>query len=345
MTRTIISFIPFMVCLFWFIVFALGYRRHNPAKKVLTWFLLTCTVLYFCHAIFFTEGLSHTMNCVWAFCSLSVYPLYYLYIRALTTNVSNNYRQYWILLPGLAYFIVSLFLSTGALDIVRIILFSVQILFVCISGVKMLRSFDRTVASCYANLEGRKTTDVKALLFAFVATSLISALANFAGRSFFATEDSLLIPVAILFATMLFALSYIGYTRDFSYAELSCETAEDNFEGEPLESGELLGRKLDELMREKKLYLAKGLRINDVASQIGSCRTYVSQYINQYKGENFSDYINRLRIEEAKLILLRENIKNLALAEQLGFASEQSFYRNFKKFTGMTPVEWKTKQN
>lgn len=332
-----------MVCLIWLIIFALGYRKHNPAKKVLTWFLLTCSVLYFCHALFFTEGLSHTMNCVWAFCSLSVYPIYYLYIKALTTNVSNNCTQYWVLLPGLVYFVVSLFLPTGMLDIARIILFTIQIIFVCISGAKKLRAFDKLVASCYANIEGRETADVKYLLYAFVATSLLSAISNIAGRSFFAKEDSLLVPVAILFATMLFALSYLGYSRDFSYIELQKETSEDSPEDDVPESGDVIGRKLDSLMREKKLFLEKGLKINDVATQIGSCRTYVSNYINQYKGENFSDYINKLRIEEAKTIMSGGDVKIIVLAEQLGFTNEQSFYRSFKKITGMTPVEWKNK--
>jgi len=37
-------------------------------------------------------------------------------------------------------------------------------------------------------------------------------------------------------------------------------------------------------------------------------------------------------------------LKSSFPAGQLGFASEQSFYRNFKKFTGMTPAQWKKHQ-
>lgn len=331
-----------MVCFFWLIVFALGYGRHNPAKKVLTWFLLVCSVLYFCHALFFTSVLPRAVECVWALCSLSVYPLYYLYICALTGRFSGNVRQYRVLVPGFAVFLLLVFFPGRASELTRLVLFSLQIVLVCMYGIRRLREFDALVASCYANVEGRDTTDVKNILAALVATSVFSASANILGKSFFAYDDRLLLLVAILFAFMLFALSYLGYTRDFSYMELACETAGDGDEEVPLEPDDNLGDRLDALMRDKRLYREKGLKITDVASQVGACRTYVSNYINQSMGESFSDYINRLRVEDAKTILRQDgDIKNSAIAEELGFASEQNFYRNFKKFTGVTPSQWR----
>jgi len=343
MVRTLFSFVPFMVCLFWFAVFLVSYKKHNPAKMVLTWFLLVCSVLYLCHGVFFTKGLPHTLECLWALCSLSVFPIYYLYIKALTTNVSNNYRQYLVLLPALIVALLLYIWPGKFMELVRIVLFTLQVVALCCIGIVMLRRFDQEVASCYANVEGRDTKDVKVLLLAFVLTSLCSVTANILGRSAFAEGTVPLVVVATVFATMLFALSYIGYTRDFSFHELEDETAEEFLEEMPSVPDEIIGRKLDELMKTKKFYLERGLKITDIASQIGSCRTYVSNYINSVKGETFSDYINRLRIEEAKSILSSGvEIKNISLAEQLGFANEQSFYRNFRKFTGMTPAQWKT---
>lgn len=195
--------------------------------------------------------------------------------------------------------------------------------------------------SCYADTEGRDTTDIKKLPQAFVATSIFSAVASALGRSFFGEDDRLLLAVSFLFASLLFAISYIGCTREFSYSVMSMENEEEE-EAVPegaQDSEETLARKLDELMERKQLFLEKGLKINDVAREIGSCRTYVSNYLNKTKGETFSDYINRLRIEHALTVLEKDHqIKNIALAERLGFASEQSFYRNFKKFTGKTPA-------
>lgn len=342
MFRTVICFTPFLTCLFWFVVFALRYRKHNPAKKVLTWFLLTCIILYFCHGLYFSGIKHHILESVWILCSLSVYPIYYLYLRALTTNISNNGRRYLVLIPGILIFALNLFWSGRVVNYLRLFLFTVQIVCVCWYGAKMLKAFDQKVASCYADIDDLKTTDVHILLRAFVLMSCLSVLANVIGKSVFASDDALLFPVAILFTLLLFALSYIGYTKDFSYKELIEENSDEVIEHLPNDQYKILGQKLDELMETEKLFEVANLKIDDVATRLGSCRTYVSNCINQSKGESFSDYINRLRIEEAKSILKTEaGIKNIVLAERVGFTNEQSFYRNFKKFTGLTPAEWK----
>lgn len=338
-----------MVCLFWLIIFIIGYRRHDPAKKVLTWFLMTCSVLYFCHAHFFTVGSDRTLELLWALCSLSVYPIYHLYIRTLTSQVDSGAKRFLTFIPGTIVLIIMVLSFYPPLenlavisDILRMMVFMLQIVYVCWSGIGMLRAFDREVASCYANMEGRQAADVRALLIAFVITSFLSATVNVIGKSNVGARDTLLIPVAILFSVMLFALSYIGYMRQFSYEDLSLSMEEDEDDAPDGIPDEMLGARLDRLMDERKLYLEKNLKINDVAVEIGSCRTYLSNYLNHVRGESFSDYVNNLRIKEAmRLLQSEEEVKMVTMAEQLGFSNEQSFYRNFKKFTGMTPLQWK----
>lgn len=95
------------------------------------------------------------------------------------------------------------------------------------------------------------------------------------------------------------------------------------------------------LMSEEQLFLQKNLKIGDVASLLGVCRTYVSGSINASYGCSFSDYVNSLRVEYAKQLLSQSgDIKMFSVADKAGFSSEQSFYRNFKKFTGKTPAQW-----
>ena len=100
MLRTLLSFIPFYVCLIWFITFLVHYRKSDTAKRILTWFLFTCVVLYLCHGLFFTVGLPHSMECLWTLCSLSVYPLYYVYICNLVSRPKAPLKLFLILLPG-----------------------------------------------------------------------------------------------------------------------------------------------------------------------------------------------------------------------------------------------------
>ena len=60
---------------------------------------------------------------------------------------------------------------------------------------------------------------------------------------------------------------------------------------------------------------------------------------------NFYDFINKYRVEEAKKLLIEDihNYKILAIAYEVGFNSKATFNRVFKKFTELTPSEFKEK--
>ena len=345
MLRSLLSFIPFYVCLFWFITFITHYRKSDTAKRILTWFLFTCVVLYFCHALYFTVGLPHTMECVWTLCSMSVYPLYYVYICNLVSRPNSPLKIFIILLPGIIVALAKYFFPGEDADNARKLLFAIQLFVVIYFGYRKLRAFDKELANVYADTEGRDTTAVKHLLVAFLITSMLSGIANLLGKQYFAESDWLVFAVLTPFSVMLFALSYIGFTRDFSYEQFvedSKDYGEQPTENKSAEEERELGYNIEQLVITKQLYLTPNLKIGDVSKVTGICRTYISTYINQTKGMSFSDYINGLRVEHAKSLLSQntDNTKIATLATRSGFSSEQSFYRNFHKFTGMKPLEW-----
>ena len=127
MLRTLFSFIPFYMCLFWFITFITHYRKSDTAKRFLTWFLGTCVVLYFCHALFFSVGLSHPMECLWTLCSLSVYPLYYAYICNLVSRPNAPLKLFLILLPGIIVAVAKYFFPGDTVDNAGKLLFAIQV--------------------------------------------------------------------------------------------------------------------------------------------------------------------------------------------------------------------------
>ena len=350
MLRILLSFIPFYVCLFWFITFVTCYGKCDIAKRILTWFLCTCVILYFCHALFFTVGLSHPMECLWTLCSLSVYPLYYVYICSLVSRPIKPLKLILILFPGVTVAVLKFFFPGDAVETARQLLCATQIFIVIYFGYRKLRTFDREIANVYADTEGRDTTAVKHLLIAFVLTSLCSTVANVLGKHYFAQSDWMVFAVLTPFSVMLFALSYIGFTRDFSFEQF-VEDSKEYIE-QPAESTSTIeesrvGKSIDQLFITQQCYLTPNIKIGDVAKATGICRTYISNYINQTKGMSFSDYINSLRVEHAKILLSQntENIKFVTIATRSGFASEQSFYRNFHKFTGKKPLEWVKEQH
>ena len=123
-------------------------------------------------------------------------------------------------------------------------------------------------------------------------------------------------------------------------AECSVETKRPSTNISPSANDELMNR-IKQLMEEQRLYLNSELKLEDIASALGLNRTYVSDCINTHTGDSFSQFVNGYRIEYAKRVLRSQpDTKVTSLYLSAGFSSEQSFYRNFKAFTGMTPKEW-----
>ena len=107
--------------------------------------------------------------------------------------------------------------------------------------------------------------------------------------------------------------------------------------------GKSLRERIEVLMNEQQLYLQPQLKLTDVVTALGSNRNYVYQAINVEMGKSFSEYVNCLRIEHAKkLIRSHPDLSFAEVASQSGFASQISFYRNFRHFVGSTPQSYKS---
>ena len=69
--------------------------------------------------------------------------------------------------------------------------------------------------------------------------------------------------------------------------------------------------------------------------------SYLSQLFKAETGEVFTDYVTRVRMEEAKRLLTMTDYKIQYIAELVGYTSNQHFTRTFKKYAGMQPVEYR----
>ena len=96
---------------------------------------------------------------------------------------------------------------------------------------------------------------------------------------------------------------------------------------------------LERLMNEQKVFLEPDLNLIDLAQRLGTNRTYLSLAVRQFSGKSFSDYVNYARIVYAQELLLKgETIKNVEYS--CGYISSSTFYRQFQKVTGASPVVW-----
>jgi len=109
----------------------------------------------------------------------------------------------------------------------------------------------------------------------------------------------------------------------------------------------ILTEKLRRLIDEQEVYLDNELTLPALAEMLEITTNEASYLINEAYNENFYNFINRHRVEAAKLLLLSGQFKKLnilGIAYRSGFTSKSTFNATFKKCTGMTPTQF-VKQN
>ncbi len=97
-------------------------------------------------------------------------------------------------------------------------------------------------------------------------------------------------------------------------------------------------------IESSKRFLEPAFSLECLSSEMGICTSKLSLLINQGSGYHFSDYINSLRVKEAKEYLSNTDYDVytiLAIGLECGFNSKSVFYAAFKKFTNTTPTDYK----
>ena len=70
----------------------------------------------------------------------------------------------------------------------------------------------------------------------------------------------------------------------------------------------------------------------------------ISTVINRQFNTNYTSFVNKFRIQEAMKLLKDKRKAHLTIedvSDAVGFSTRQSFYTSFKRFTGMTPREYR----
>jgi two-component system response regulator YesN len=84
-----------------------------------------------------------------------------------------------------------------------------------------------------------------------------------------------------------------------------------------------------------------GLNVNMIANEIKYSSTYVSRQFKIECGINLVDYITKVRLQNAKILLDRGETKLFRVAESVGFSNYNYFSKVFKKVIGCSPSEYK----
>ncbi|MBN2795847.1 MAG: response regulator [Clostridia bacterium] len=80
-----------------------------------------------------------------------------------------------------------------------------------------------------------------------------------------------------------------------------------------------------------------------LSEKLNLTSNYLSSVFKDIYGIAFQDYVTKARIEKAKLLLIASDMKNYEIADAIGFEDVNYFATRFKKYTGMTPKQYKGK--
>jgi len=105
--------------------------------------------------------------------------------------------------------------------------------------------------------------------------------------------------------------------------------------------------RFEDLLINKKYFLNPDLTLDNIAEELNLSKSHLSRIINKEMKTTFPEYMNELRVKEAKFYLRHPDFGNytlVAIGLEAGFASKTSFNNTFKKVTGMTPSEYKNSE-
>lgn len=112
----------------------------------------------------------------------------------------------------------------------------------------------------------------------------------------------------------------------------------------PEENDHLIMEKIEKIMLTDDFYKHPELTLDMMVAQTGLNRAYLSAALNRCTGKNFNTYINEFRVKEAIRLMSEPRNEKLtieAIGFDAGFNDRSSFYRIFKKITGLSPTEFR----
>ncbi len=90
-----------------------------------------------------------------------------------------------------------------------------------------------------------------------------------------------------------------------------------------------------------KLHKNEDITSKDICKHFYCSRTYMSTQFNEHTGMSIREYINKLRAEDAKVLLKNSNLTVTEIALSIGYKDSNYFSNVFKSITGMSPLKYR----
>ncbi|MBS4012155.1 MAG: helix-turn-helix transcriptional regulator [Bacteroidetes bacterium] len=360
-------------CLFWAVALFFKYYKKFTSH---TYVLLLLSVASFVYLMVYAKfhehfGFYSYLFPIQSFAVLCLWPLFYLFVHALTKNSPDFKLSYLLhfvfpLLMGITMFVLLYFwmdkdemcqfISRHIYgDYIEGVKFKVGWYIYSIGKVAYLitsaiytwfiyQDYKNHIKNSKDLFSNENSSDIKWVksvvilyLFLFCFHVIIQVFSNE-----YVASHPLLIGVSyFIFAVFFFALGYFSFTQKQLYEPFS-----EVYEDEESKSNIVSSDEIKNYLIRQKPYLNPDYSLYDLCLHFNTNRTYLSQLINKDFSVNFRTMINTYRLSEAKALLYAEIKKNTYVsleyvAAKSGFNSYSTFSRVFKQIEGISPQEYK----
>ncbi|MEX0287619.1 MAG: helix-turn-helix domain-containing protein [Flavobacteriaceae bacterium] len=271
---------------------------------------------------------------------LMIGPLLRWYVIAMTTPNFKSPKSYLVeLTPFLLVFMMSLFIDKDWFNEhnkTAIVLFASSIIFIYLHLAFYIFIASRQVGKRRKEHPESQRTRSQAAVLKWLRFLLIGFVLIWISYVLNIIEDTVPYIVGpIVYSMVIYYLSYVAYklkstTMDGDVFEQSDRAA--------------LFDQISKIMAKEKAYLEPEVSLASLSKRLSTSSQKTSEVINQYAKQNFNDYINYHRIQEAKKLLTSEHAERFtisSIAFDIGFSSLSSFNTAFKKFEGTTPSRYR----
>jgi AraC-like DNA-binding protein len=290
-------------------------------------------------------------------------PLLYLYVQSLLVRSFELKRVHLIhLAPFVFVFAYAVFFMAlrlnpnhGSVDYRRMVhvesdisylFLNIQIAWYLVRIFVMFYQYRKEIRNHFAEVRHISLTWLLFILMAFTLmwltdlTSTVASWLDVKSPGLYRTLTLISIIINFIFATIL-----VYRSMDQSWEQTGIIEAV-KYVGSGLSDSESAeyADKIRVIMEKEKLYLDPEISLKELSDKTGISPRYLSQVINSKFNQNFFDFINHYRIEEAKRLMtgtVRKEVTILEVMYNVGFNSKSSFQTAFRKYTGTTPTEFR----
>lgn len=215
-----------------------------------------------------------------------------------------------------------------------------QLCFYTYLFIRESRRYNEEILNYFSDVVTLKLSWVQIAFYSALAIGIIAIFS-----SFLSVQFEWMFTILFTFFYLGFAQEYIQYNRVFTIIENAIVNPVAEVVQVPVRH--LIKSDWEHYKSEilkNKYYCQSGVNIEDLAKKLNIGRTTLSNLINREESMNFNSWINRLRIEDSKKLLIDNPEFTIAIISELvGYTEQANFSRQFKLITGESPLYWRKK--